>query len=187
MLEIIMIILAVFIFVFLISAGWFISNYNWFVSNKKDIESQWSNIKTEYQRRIDLLLNLASAVKSYKKHERETLTQVISMRQGINQGSVGKQMKKMGQFDGLLSKLLMITENYPQLKASEQHNKLMDEVRITEERINVARTGYNEEVREFNVGVKSFPKNIVAGMFNFVEQPFYESEEGSSKALRLEI
>lgn len=186
-LEIILICSAIFIFLCLISVGWSISRYNEFATLRQDINTQFSNIKTEYQRRIDLILNLVEAVKSFKKHEREVLTSVIQARSQGFTGNVKADMKKMKGLDGLFSKLLAIAEQYPKLLAGEQHNKLMDELRITEDRINIARTDYNGIVNTYNVMIKTFPTNLIAGMFRFKIEEYFEGEQGIEKAPRINL
>ena len=180
MIEIILIILASLI-------GWGWGSYNFFVTGQQNIETMFSNIKTEYQRRADLFYNLVEATKSHARFEKDTLTQVIAMRQG-NFGSNPKEaMKKMQGFNGLLSKLMLVVERYPKLRSTEQYQILMKETRITEDRINIARTEYNDTVREYNLSVKTFPRNIVAGMFHFTEHEFFESEEGVEKAPKMNL
>lgn len=188
-LTILLICFGIFVFVFLLCLGYLISGYNRFVSIKQDIGTQWSNIKTEYQRRADLFYNLVETVKSYKKFESQTLKDIISARSGafIGNGTKEEQAKKMSKLDGMFSRLLAIVENYPILKSSEQHNKLMDEVRITEDRINVSRTDYNSIVRDYNVYVNSFPSNIIAGMFKFQKETFFVNEEDSNKSPKINL
>lgn len=174
-------------FVGLIAVGYTIGAYNTLTSNKEDISTQFSNIKTEYQRRLDLFVNLMESVKSFKKHEKGTLKEVIEARAKGITGTIPKQMQTMKGLEGLFSKLLAVFEQYPNLKSNEQHNKLMDEVRITEDRINVARTGFNTEVREYNILVKSFPSNIIAKMFKFKVSEFFKNDEGSDKPVRINL
>lgn len=187
MLEAILIIFGSLIFICLLSLAWGITNYNSFIALRQDINTQFSNIKAEYQRRMDLFINLVESVKSYKKHEKETLVKVIEARKNGFSGDSLKDMKKMKRLDGLFSKLLAVAENYPDLKANEQHNKLIDEVRITEDRINVARTDYNSIVRDYNVKVGQFPSNVIANMFRFKLEEFFKSEEGLEKAPKISL
>ncbi len=185
--EFLIISLAVLVFVFLMMLGWSISSYNGFISLRQDIKTQFSNIKTEYQRRIDLIVNLVSTVKSFKKHEKETLLGVVKARSQGFTGNVKTDMKKMKGLDGLFSKLLAISERYPELKAGEQHNKLMDELRVTEDRINIARTDYNGVIRSYNIMIKSFPTNIIAGMFSFKIDEYFKGQDGIEKAPIIEL
>jgi len=174
-------------FLIMITLGYVIGTYNSLVSNREDIRTQFSNIKTEYQRRADLFYNLVQATKSYKIFEKSTLKEVVEARAKGITGTIPAQIKKMGQLDGLFSKLLALVEAYPNLKSNEQHNKLMDEVRITEDRVNVARTGYNDEVREYNIIIQSFPSSIIANMFRFRKNDFFINEEESNKPVRIDL
>ena len=181
MIEIIIIILAIIVFIFLCTVGWAIGTYNWFVNLKQSTKTQWSNIKAEYQRRADLFANLATSVKSHKKFEKETLKEVIEARSKGITGTMPQQKKKMQGMDAVFSKLLAVFEKYPELKSIEQYNKFTDEVRITEDRVNIARTDYNDIVREYNIGIKVFPKSIIANMFKFSEEKFYANNPSSEK------
>ncbi len=158
--------------------GYTIGTYNYFIAGRQSIKTQFSNIKTEYQRRFDLFMNLVAGVKSYKKHEKITLTDVTKARSCLNfAGNMQQQIKKAGFLDQFLSKLAVVVESYPQLKADAHHSKLIDEIRVTEDRVNVARTSYNDIVREYNTSVKSFPSNIIANIFNFAADQYYLNEE----------
>jgi len=186
-LEILLIVLAILIFTSLIIVGWSISTYNWFVSLRQDIQTQFSNIKAEYQRRVDLFYNLVNTVKSFKKHEKSTLKEVIQARTAGFSGVKATDIKKMKGMDKMFSKLMVLFEKYPDIKAGEQHNKLMDELRVTEDRINIARTDYNNVVRSYNVGVKSFPSNLIAGRFKFALETFFKNEEGTDNAPKIDL
>ena len=115
------------------------------------------------------------------------MKEVVEARAKGITGTIPAQIKKMGQLDGLFSKLLALVEAYPNLKSNEQHNKLMEEVRITEDRVNVARTGYNDEVREYNIIIQSFPSSIIANMFRFRKNDFFINEEESNKPVRIDL
>jgi len=168
--------------------GWVVGIYNYLQSGKQNIKTQWSNIKTEYQRRYNLFLNLAETVKSYKKHENKTLKEVIEARSKLNfKGSKTQQMKNMDWLDSFFSKLSVVFEKYPQLKANEQHNQFMEEMRITEDRINVARTDYNDIVREYNTLVVTFPSSLIANFFKMKEEEFYENELITDKAPKVSL
>jgi LemA protein len=148
-------------------------------------------LKTEYQRRADLFYNLVQSVKSHKNFEKETLIEVIKARSGKFGDTKAQEMKSMNKMDsgmaGLLGKLNVVFEQYPNLKSSEQHNKLMDEIRITEDRVNIARTDYNDTVREYNNYVQMFPSNILASKFQFKGEIFFENEEESNKPVRIDL
>jgi LemA protein len=189
--EIILISLAVLIFIVLGSVGYIFGTFNRFINGRINIKAQWSNIKTEYQRRADLFYNLAEAVKSYAKFEKDTLTQVIQARGGNLGNSFKEQSNKMNKLDSgignFLSRLLVVQERYPKLKANKEYSKLMDEVRITEDRINVGRTDYNELVRQYNFMIQSFPTNILAHMFHFNNEEFFENDTESNKPIRMNL
>jgi LemA protein len=179
------IVLGLFIIILL---GWGIGSYNTFVTAMQDIKNMFSNIKTEYQRRADLIYNLVESVKGYQKFEKETLTEVIKARQGINFGkSQQDQMKKMGELDKFFSKLAVVFEKYPKLKTNEQYNTLTKELKLTENRINIARTDYNSIVRDYNIFIKEFPRFILANMFGFKEELFFENEKGTEKAPKIKL
>lgn len=168
--------------------GYTISTYNYFIAGRQSIKTQFSNIKTEYQRRFDLFMNLVVGIKSYKKHEKTTLTDVTKARSALNfAGDMKAQIKKAGFLDQFLSKLAVVVESYPQLKADAHHTKLLEELRITEDRINVARTSYNDLVREYNTSVKSFPSNVIASMFRFNSDPYYLNQQGDNNAPKINL
>ncbi len=187
LLESLIIVGSIVIFFSLVIVGWSILTYNTFVALRQDMNTQWSNIKTEYQRRVDLFYNLIESVKSFKKHERGTLKEVVQARSSGFTGTKSSDVKKMQGLDALFGKLAVVFERYPDLKANEQHNKLMDELRVTEDRINVSRTGYNSIVRSYNIYVKRFPSNLIAGMFKYVVEKFYLNEPETDKAPKIDL
>jgi len=181
------IILATFLFLIFVSIGGVVSSYNGFVTLTQDIRTQFSNIITEYQRRTDLFYNLVQSVKSFKTHEKSTLKEVIEARNMSFGQSKKQDIKNMAKLDGLFSKLLAVVEQYPNLKADTQHNKLMDEIRITEDRVNISRTDYNNIVNTYNVKVKRFPSNIIAGMFNFDLEGYFKGQEGIEQSPKISL
>ncbi len=189
MIEII--IIGVLVFVLLITIGWIIGTYNGLIAGVQNIKTQWSNILTEYQRRADLFHNIVQSVKSYAKFEKSTLKEVIEARQRSikldNLPSKIAQGKSMDILDNLFSKLAVVFERYPNLKGIEQYNSLMEEVRITEDRINVSRTDYNDCIIVYNLRVKTFPSSIIANMFKFVVEKFYASQEYANKRPDLKL
>ena len=187
MIEVVLIILAILIAIVMMFGSWIWGGYNSLVKGLQNIKTMFSNIKTEYQRRADLFYNLAEAVKSYAKFEKSTLTDVIAMRNG-NFGNNNKEaMKKMKGLDSFMSKLMLVVERYPKLRAVEEYQTLMKETRITEDRINIARTEYNDTVREYNLYVVSFPSNVIAGMFRFKEEDYFENEPETNKAPKMDL
>jgi LemA protein len=177
---IIVAIIAVIAFIVFVVGGWMIGTYNLFINGRQNIKTQWSNILAEYQRRADLFWNLAQAVKTYSKFEHNTLMHVTQARGGNFGKTKADQVKTMGKLDdaftSMLSRLMVVVEKYPKLKAIEQYHEFTKEVRITEDRVNIARTDYNGVVKEFNNNVLTFPNKILAKWWNFVEEKFFLNE-----------
>ena len=187
-LEILLILLAISFFVVISTMGWWIGTYNKFRNAQQDINTMWSDIKTEYQRRADLFYNLVQAVKSYKNFEKDTLVKVTEARTGFGKmASKMAEMKKMKGLDAFFNKLMVTVEKYPNLKAYKQHDSLMKEIRITEDRINVARTSYNDIVGSYNKMVTMFPSSFVASHHNFKNEEFYVNEESSNTAPKIDL
>lgn len=172
--------LALIAFIIFVVGGWMIGTYNLFVNGKQNIKTQWSNILAEYQRRADLFYNLAQAVKSYAKFEHNTLMHVTQARGGNFGKTKADQLKKMEQLDdafsSMMSRLLVVFERYPKLEAIQQYHDYTKEVRITEDRINIARTDYNGVVKEYNNNVLTFPNKILAQWWKFAEEKFFLTE-----------
>lgn len=164
-----------------IALAWFIGTYNAFVRLKQHCRESWSGIETELKRRYDLIPNLVETVKGYAAHERKTLETVIEARNkaAANNGSPAEQAKDENVFVGALGNLFALAENYPQLKASENFLALQTELTNTEDRIQAARRFYNANVRDINTRIKVFPSNVVAAMFQFTPEEFFEVEDSS--------
>lgn len=158
----------------IIGVAWWVGTFNRFQVARQDIKTQWSNIKTEYQRRADLILNLASTVKSFKNHEKATLLAVAEARGGKFGATKLDERASMGAMDALLQRLMVVVEAYPVLKSDASHSQLMTELRVTEDRINIARTDYNGTVRDYNIMVKQIPTSVVASRYDFSEELFFE-------------
>lgn len=178
--------------VVLIVAAWAISSYNSMVTKEEDVAKAWSNVETTYQRRADLIPNLVNTVKGYAKHEKSTLEEVVAARSkatqmtlsadDLTEENIQKYQKTMGEVGTALSRLLAISENYPDLKANENFSELQAQIEGTENRINEARKSYNSAVRDYNIKIRHFPGNIIAGMFGFEKKAEFTAEEGSEKA-----
>lgn len=173
--------------IILLSLGWGIGAYNTFRIAQQDIKTQWSNILTEYQRRSDLFFNLVEATKSHKKFEQQTLVQVAQARGGNFGSTKTNQISKLNGLDKMFAGMKIVFERYPKLLSYKQHDKLMEEVRITEDRINVARTDYNEIVGDYNKIIMIFPKSFIAHMFSFTVEEFFKNEEGTSSAPKINL
>ncbi|WP_373723463.1 LemA family protein [Bacteroides heparinolyticus] len=178
-------------------AIWGISVYNGLVTMEEDVNGQWSNVETQYQRRADLIPNLVSTVKGYASHEQETLEGVIQARSAATQIKVdvndlteeklAEFQKAQGAVTSALGKLLAITENYPDLKANQNFLELQAQLEGTENRINVARTNFNNTAKEFNTAIRRFPKSILAGLFGFKKRAYFEAAEGAEQAPKVEF
>ena len=153
-------------------------SYNRFVSQRQGIRDAFANIDTELRRRYDLIPNLVESVRGYATHERETFEAVTAARAAAIQAQGPEQQ---AQAENMLTQalrgLFAVAEAYPQLRASENFQALQAELANTEDRIQVSRRFYNANVREFNERVQSFPSNVIASMFKFREEPFFEIDE----------
>lgn len=173
-------------------AIYFTSTYNSMVAQEEAVSTAWSNVENQYQRRSDLIPNLVNTVKGYAAHEKETFDAVVSARAKATQTTVSiddltpekmqAYQRAQGEVGSALSRLLAVTENYPELKANENFKELQAQLEGTENRISVERRKFNETVRGYNTAIRKFPRNIVAGMFGFEKHPYFEAEEGSEKA-----
>lgn len=176
---------------------WGISVYNGLVKAQVSVEQEWSNVETQYQRRADLIGNLVATVKGYAEHEKSTLTDVITARAAATQTKIDAQnltpekMKEFqaaqGELSSALGRLLVTIERYPDLKANQNFLELQAQLEGTENRIQVARRQYNTVAGEFNKKVRVFPTNIIAGLFGITAKPFFEADEASSKAPKVEF
>ena len=150
-------------------------SYNKFVSQEEAVKSQWAQVQNQLQRRNDLIPNLVETVKGYAAHESQVFEDIAASRAKLAGASTPEQqIEAANQQSAALGRLLLIVENYPQLKANEQFNRLMDELSGTENRIAVERMRYNELVRDYNTKRRSFPSNVTAKVFGFKEYPYWE-------------
>lgn len=163
---------------------WFISIYNKLVYNKNVVKEGWSGIETQLKRRSNLIPNLVEAVKSYMGHEKGVLENVTEARSRTGTASTpGERGKMEGMLGAALANVFAVAEAYPDLKANENFMSLHDELSSLEDEIQMARRYYNGTVRNFNVLIESFPSNLVAGMFTFVQAEFFEIEDASDRAV----
>lgn len=160
---------------------WGISTSNNLMTLREDVRMQQSQVETTLQRRSDLIPNLVNTVKGYATHEEEVFTEIADARSklagSIESGDIDSISKSNNELDSALSRLLAITESYPDLKASEQFTALQDELAGTENRINVARQYYNEKVMTYNTSVQRFPTSIIAGIFGYSPAEYFEASE----------
>lgn len=189
--------LVVILAVLAILVFWGIGAYNGLVTAEEKVNKQWANVESQYQRRADLIPNLVATVKGYAAHESETLEGVVAARARATQVTVEpdaltpEKMQEFqaaqGELSSALGRLLMITENYPDLKANENFLELQSQLEGTENRIQVERSRYNEEAQEYNTNIRRFPKAMIASMFGFDQKPYFSAEEGAQKAPAVEF
>ena len=162
---------------------WIWMGYNGLVTGAENVTTSWANVETQYQRRVDLIPNLVSTVKGAAAFEQETFTEITEARSAW-QGAASRSDKIAAAtgMEGALGRLLLTVENYPNLQATQAYRDLMVQLEGTENRIAVARRDYNGAVRGYNLKVKRFPGNLLAGWFGFEVETFFTSEEGSENA-----
>lgn len=178
--------------VVIICYSFFKSTYNSMVTKSEAVTSAWSNVESQYQRRMDLIPNLVNSVKGYAEHEASTLTGVTEARanatkitidpSNMSAAQLSQFNQAQGELSSALSRLLAVSENYPDLKANQNFLDLQTQLEGTENRIATERRRYNEEARGYNTYIKSFPTNLFASMFGFSEKPYFEASEGSESA-----
>jgi LemA protein len=183
----ILIILAVIFGILLIVAlsifGWVKNNYNAMVTMDEQINGAWAQVENVLQRRFDLIPNLVETVKGYAAHESQVLTDITEARSRVGGAGVpSDRMAAEGELSGALSRLMVVVENYPQLKANENFIRLQDELAGTENRIAVERGRYNTVVQNYNAFIRRFPASAIAGMFNFERRDFFEAPEAAQTA-----
>ncbi|MCK5839231.1 MAG: LemA family protein [Bacteroidales bacterium] len=177
---------AVFIFlgIVLILVFYIIGIYNSLVKLRNQVKNAWSQIDVQLKRRHDLIPNLIKTVKGYMEHERGTLESVTNARaQAMGAHTVGEKAAAEGLLSGALGKLQIAVEAYPDLKANQNFLSLQEELSSTENKISFSRQNYNDQVLFFNNKTEMFPSNIIAGMFNFKEEEFFEIEDQTEKAV----
>ena len=175
------------------------NTYNSLVSLDEGVSSQWAEVQNQYQRRLDLIPNLVSTVKGYAKHESDVFTQVAEARasaggqvnisdQVLNDpNAFAKYQEVQDNLSSSLQRLLMVTENYPELKADQNFLSLQDQLEGTENRITVARNRYNDAARSYNTKVRSFPSNIIASMSGFVTKSYFAASSEAQSAPKVEF
>ena len=182
----------VLIVIAVIAVIWGVSAYNGLVTLDENVNTEWANVETQYQRRADLIPNLVNTVKGYAAHESETLESVIAARSKATQITIdpanltpeklAEYQEAQGAVTSALGKLLAISESYPDLKANQNFLELQAQLEGTENRINEARRKFNNVAKEYNTAIRRFPKSILAGMFGFDKRAYFEAAEGAQNA-----
>ena len=172
-------------------------NYNGMVEREEAVSQAWSNVENQYQRRADLIPNLVNTVKGYAAHEQETLTQVIEARskatsinidaESLTPETLQAYQKAQGEIGSALSRLIALGEAYPDLKANENFKELQAQLEGTENRIAVERRNFNEVTRSYNTYLRKFPRNILSNIYGFDTKPYFEAEEGTQNAPKVEF
>ncbi|MER2191651.1 MAG: LemA family protein [Solibacillus sp.] len=176
-------IIGILIVLIIISLLMIVPKYNSLVQGEEQVDAKWAQVETQLQRRFDLIPNLVETAKGYAAHEEQVFTEIAEARTKYGgASSVEQAAEANNELTGALSRLMVIVENYPDLKASEQFMKLMDELAGSENLIATAREGYNEEVRVFNSNVRTFPGNLIAGIFDFEQKAYFEAAAGAETA-----
>ncbi len=160
----------------------FVSIYNSLVRLRNQVKNAWSQIDVQLKRRHDLIPNLVETAKGYMKHERETLENITNARsQAMGAEKIGDKSSAEGTLSGAISKFFLVVENYPDLKANTNFLALQEELTSTENKISFSRQNYNDQVLFFNNKIQMFPSSIIAGMFNFIAQEFFEIADSSER------
>lgn len=191
------IIIIIIVVIGIITYSWFKGTYNSMVTLSESVDKQWADVENVYQRRADLIPNLVATVKGYASHEKETLEGVINARAKATSTNINASDLTPGKIaafqqaqDGLssaLSKLMVVVERYPDLKANQNFLELQAQLEGTENRISVERRKFNESARSYNTYIKLFPKNMLANMFGFEKKPYFEAQEGAETAPKVEF
>src|SRR5438093_10067861 len=168
---------------FAVSGLWLMGAYNGLVTFRQSVKNAWAQIDVQLKRRHDLIPNLVNTVKGYAAHEKETFERVINARaRATSATSAGEAIKAEGELSSALARLLAVSEAYPELKANQNFISLQEELTSTENRIAYARQFYNDNVAKLNTSIQTFPTVVVAGMFGFKEEPFFEAPSAEKEA-----
>jgi len=187
-LIIVAVILGVILIFALSTAAWLRTTYNQMVVIQEQVNGSWAQVQTVLQRRYDLIPNLVETVKGYASHEERVLTAVTEARAKVGGAATpGDRMKAEGDLSNALSRLMVVVEAYPNLKANQNFIALQDQLEGTENRIAVERQRYNDTVRGYNQYIRQFPQNMIAGMFGFERKPFFEAPGAAQEAPKVQF
>jgi LemA protein len=181
-------VLAAIVVMVIVLIAWFVGVNNRLVALQENVHTAWAQVETVLQRRYDLIPNLVNTVKGYATHEKGTLEEVTRLRsQWGSAKTVDEKVKAAGQLEGTLSRLLLVAEQYPDLKANANFRDLQYELSGTENRIAVERQRYNDTARTFNTAVRQFPGSIVAGMRGFTAKTYFEAAATAKEAPKVDF
>jgi|SRR3989338_3124382 len=179
------IVLGVIVLIVLILVGTLWGSYNGLVSGDENIKQKWANVQSAYQRRIDLIPNLVATVKASADFEKKIQTDIAALRTGITDAKTPQEIELFGQ--KINTAINLVYENYPEIKSTEIFLSLNDQLEGTENRIKVDRDNFNEAVKDYNIKVRRFPSNIVAGWFGFEVKTSFQADEGAEKVVNVEF
>ena len=183
--------------VILLIVLWGGCGYNGMNASSKDVDQKWADVQSSYQRRSDLIPNLVATVKGAAEFEKTTLTQVMEARASASSMKIDPKdltpeklqqfQASQGQLSQALGRLMVVSEQYPQLKANENFRSLQDQLEGTENRIKVSRDAFNVSVKDYNIKVSNFPNNILAGIFHMKERPSFQADAGAQNAPKVQF
>jgi LemA protein len=177
------VILGAIVLVAVVVGGTFVSKWNQLVTMDTDIKAKWAQVDNQLQRRNDLIPNLVETVKGFAAQEKSIMESIANARAKMaGAGSVQDRIAASNELSSALGRLLLVVENYPQLKSNVTFTRLMDELAGTENRLSVERKRYNDSVQVYNTTIRQFPDNIIAPMLGFKEQPFFQVPEAARQA-----
>jgi LemA protein len=182
------IVLAVIVFLAIAAYSFFAGNYNKFVGLDQTVKTSWAQVENQLQRRYDLIPNLVETVKGYAKQEKDVMVEVTNARAKVGgAGNVPDKISANNELSGALSRLMVVVEKYPDLKSNQNFMHLQDELAGTENRIAVERMRYNEAVKDYNQTIKSFPANLLAGMYGFKDAAFFDAPKEAKEAVKVKF
>ena len=174
--------------IILLGVFWYIGIYNSLIRLNEETNNKWAQVETQYQRRVDLIPNLISTVKGAADFESSTLEEITRLRsQWQSAPTTEQRVQTANQIESALSRLLLVAENYPQLKATQNFLALQDELANTENKVAVERGRYNDAVRNFNARIKTFPSNMVVGQLGYSDKSYFNAAEGAENAPKVEF
>jgi LemA protein len=182
------IVLAVIVFLAITAYSFFAGNYNKFVNLDQAVKTSWAQVENQLQRRFDLIPNLVETVKGYAKQEKDVMVEVTNARAKVGgAGNVPDKISANNELSGALSRLMVVVEKYPDLKSNQNFMHLQDELAGTENRIAVERMRYNEAVKDYNQTIKSFPANLLAGMYGFKDAALFDAPKEAKEAVKVKF
>jgi len=186
--KILLVAIGVFAFIVVVIIVWFIGTHNSLVNSEQAVNAAWSQVENQYQRRADLIPNLVEVVKGYAKHESSTLEEVTRARSQWGEAKTQDDKMKAGEEMGsALSRLLVVSEAYPDLKANSNFATLQAQVEGAENRVSTERKRYIDIAQEYNAQIKRIPTSIVADIYGYKPKPLFESEKGADKAPKINM